>query len=426
MSLSNKQIQSIVEAKKRFNFWVGAVRSGKTHSSSFKLIDLLRNGPPGDVMIIGVNRATIQRNVLNGLYDQLGAPPPNSKSTETRLYGRNIYFVGAHDEGSVRAIQGSTLAIAYVDELTCIPEPFFRMLGSRLSVKGAQLLATMNPDSPAHWVKKNYIDRSGDLDLIHWHFVLDDNPVLDEAYKENLKKEYMGSHWYARFIEGKWTAATGMIFDGFDEDNLFSDQMDTPNYYICGLDYGTINATACVLAAVTPKKWPQIRIEGEYYWDSQKTGRTKSDAELAADIKKFISWRRITALYIDPAAASLKIELRNLDIPVMDAKNDVLPGIQVMNKFIYGKNLVVHRSCRNLIEQIQSYQWDAKSLINGVDRPLKLNDHAVDAARYCLFSAFPEGQFDHADSNITIEQIRHQVYGEDPNMWGINSPTGYR
>ena len=425
MPLSEKQVRSFNEANRRFNIWVGAVRSGKTYSSILKFIDFLKNGPQGDCMIVGVNRSTIQRNVLNQLYAFLGFPPPPAKSTETKLYSRNIYFVGAHDESAVRAIQGSTLACAYVDEATCIPEPFWRMLISRLSIEGAQLLATCNPEGPAHFIKKQYIDRKGDLDLVYWNFVLDDNPALPESYKENLKKEYQGSHYYKRLILGEWAASTGAVFDGFDSDNLFIDRMDTPSYYIAAIDYGTINATCCLLAAISPTRWPQIRIEEEYYHDSQKTGRTKSDAELAQDIKRFLSWRRVNALYIDPAAASLKVELRNLDLPVIDAKNDVLPGIQVVNKFVYGKNLVIHRGCKNLVEQMQSYQWDPKSIERGVDKPLKIQDHAVDCARYLIYSAFPQGQFNSPDESLTIEQIRRQVYGGDENLAFNQGYGGY-
>jgi len=391
---------------------MGAVRSGKTFASCLKFIDALRSGPPGDAMVIGVNREAVQRNILNDLYKMLGGPAPSSKTNSARLYGRNVYFVGAHDESAVRAIQGSTLALAYVDEVTSIPEPFWIMLISRLSIAGAQLFGTLNPEGPGHWFKKKVIDRSSELDVVSWHFVLDDNPSLGEVYKDNLKKEYQGTHYYKRLILGEWAAATGAVFDGFDETNLFTDRMDQPNYYIAAIDYGTINATCCLIAAISPTRWPQIRIEEEYYYDSQKAGRTKSDAELADDIKRFISWRAIRALYIDPAAASLKVELRHLDIPVIDAKNDVLPGIQVVNKFVYGKNLVIHRSCKNLVDQMTGYQWDQKSIDRGVDKPLKLNDHAVDACRYLCYSAFPQGQFSHPDEMLTIEQLRQQVYGD--------------
>jgi len=412
MPLSPKQIQSFNEANCRFNIWVGAVRSGKTFSSILKLIDIIKNGLPGSGMIIGVNRDTIQRNVLLELYKFLGFSPPSTKTTETKLYGRNIYFVGAHDEGAVRRIQGSTLAFAYVDEATCIPSPFWRMLLSRLSVKDAQLLATCNPEGPAHWLKKEFLDREGELDLKSWHFTLDDNPSLDPKYVESLKKEYTGA-WYKRLILGEWAVAQGIIFGDFDNDNVFNKDYEPPTYWVAALDYGTTNPTACHIAAVSPRKWPQIRIEEEYYYDSSKSGRSKTDAELADDIKAFIGYRPIRALYVDPAAASLKLELRNKDIPVLDANNDVLFGIKVMSKFIANKNLVVRSSCKNLIEQCQSYQWCEKAANRGEDKPIKIMDHAVDSARYLCASAFPSGVLSHPDEELSYDQLRRKVYGDD-------------
>ena len=421
MPLSQKQIDSFNEANKRFNIWVGAVRSGKTYSSILKLIDFIKNGPPGNGMIIGVNRDTIQRNVLLELYKFLGFSPPGTKTTETKLYGRNIYFVGAHDEGAVRRIQGSTLAFAYVDEATCIPAPFWRMLLSRLSITGSQLFSTCNPEGPAHWLKKEFIDRSHELDLAHWHFTLDDNPSLDSVYKENLKKEYTGM-WYKRYILGEWAVAHGLIYDSFNHDNVFENSFSPPNYYILGIDYGTSNATAAVLCAITPNQWPQIRVEDEYYYDSAKKGRSKTDAELADDIKEFISWRNISAIYVDPSAASLKLELRRRDLPVLDAKNDVIEGIKVTSKFISQKNLTIHRKCLNLLDYIQSYSWCPKAADRGEDKPLKEHEHICDALRYAVYSAFPTGEFSHPDENLSIDQLKRKIYGDD-NVF-LNPGTG--
>lgn len=422
MPLSPKQIQSFQEANHRFNIWVGAVRSGKTYSSILKLIDLIKNGPEGSGMIIGVNRDTIQRNVLLELFNFLGFSPPGTKTTETKLYGRNIYFVGAHDEGAVRRIQGSTLAFAYVDEATCIPSPFWRMLLSRLSVTGSQLLATCNPEGPAHWLKKEFLDREHELDLKFWHFLLDDNPSLDPVYKENLKKEYTGM-WYKRYILGEWAVAHGLIYDGYDELNEYTNDFDSPNYYICGIDYGTSNATAAVLCAVSPRKWPQLRIEAEYYYDSAKKGRSKSDWELAEDIKEFLQYKNISAVYVDPSAASLKIELRNRDLPVIDAINDVTEGIKTVSKFITHKNLVIHKGCTVLREVLQTYSWDPKAADNGEDKPLKKREHIADALRYAIHTAFPTGQFSHPDENLTIEQLRRKVY-QDDGVGYLNTPIG--
>lgn len=410
--MSDKQAESFSECTHRFNIWVGAVRSGKTYSSIRAFIDFLKDGPPGDAMIIGVNRSTIQRNVLTTLYKILGFPAPSPMCNKTSLYGRDLYFVGAPDISAVTTIQGSTLAMAYVDEATCIPEVFWKMLETRLSVPGARLYATCNPEGPAHWLKKEYIDRRDIHDLIYWQFTLDDNPVLDDAYKKAVRASFTGM-FFKRYILGEWALAYGAIYDTYDHDNEYEHPFPSPNYYIVGIDYGTTNATAAVLCAITPNKWPQIRVEQEYYYDSAKKGRSKTDAELVRDIKDFISYKNVSAVYIDPAAASLKIALRQAEIPVLDANNDVLLGIKIVSKFISGKNIVIHKSCSTLREHIQSYSWDPKAAERGEDKPIKHNDHILDALRYACATAFPQGELDHADENINYDQYRRKIFQDE-------------
>lgn len=376
-------------------------------------------------MIVGVNRGSIQRNIIAPMYKMLGFPVPSPMTNKVTLYGRDIHFIGAPDISAVTTIQGSTLAYAYVDEATCIPEPFWKMLESRLSIPGAQLFATCNPEGPLHFLKKDYLDRKDVHDIISWQFELEDNPTLDETYKKAIKASYTGMY-YKRYILGEWAMATGAIFDAWDDLNIYTKDYPTPNFYVAGLDYGTVNPTACYVAAISPNIWPQVRIEKEYYFDSAKYGRSKTDRELAMEIYDFLKNTSIQSLYVDPAAASLKLELRILDIPVIDANNDVLFGIKMMSKLIAGKNLMVHKSCSKLIDQIQSYQWDPKAAEKGEDKPIKKHDHAVDACRYLLASVFKHGLEGLVDNQITVDQLKKQIYQND--AWGFINPeasTGY-
>ena len=370
-------------------------------------------------MVIGVNRTSIQRNILTHLYRQLGFPCPTEKAQMSRLYGRDVWFVGAPDVSAVSTIQGSTLALAYVDEATNLPEAFWKMLESRLRVPGAKLLATCNPESPAHFIKRDYIDNKK-LDLVHWNFCLDDNPILDEKYKEQLKASYTGM-WFKRYVLGEWCMASGAVFDSWDDINIFDKDYPPPIEYCAALDYGTINPTACHIAAISPNQWPQIRIEKEYYFDSVKHGRSKTDAELARDVREFIGHTPIISLYVDPAAASLKLELRNLNLPVVDANNDVLFGIKLMSQYIGGRNLLVRKSCKNLIDQIQGYAWDPKAANNGEDKPIKRNDHAVDSCRYLIASRFKNGLHNHPDENLTHAQLMRKVFENDDIYSQFNS-----
>lgn len=411
MVTSAKQDKSFYEATHAYNIWVGAIRSGKTYSSIIKFIDALQNGPPGEAMIIGVNRAAIDRNVLQTMYEILGFPLPSPKCLKTRLYGRWLHIVGAPDIGAVPAIKGVTLALAYVDEITEIPEDFFKMLEGRLSVPGAQLFGTTNPDGPAHWFKKQFIDRREELDLIYWDFNLDDNPILDEIYKKRIKNSYTGL-WYNRYILGQWALAHGAIYDNYDAQNEYEHPKDNPNYYIVGVDYGTTNATAAVMCAICPNKWPQVRVEAEYYYDSRKESRSKTDEELVRDIKDFIGYKNVTAIYIDPAAASLKIALRQADLPVLDANNDVLLGIKTCSKFIAGKNIVIQKGCTTLREHMQSYAWDPKAADRGEDKPVKKNDHLPDALRYALSPFMKTGEFSNPDEFLSHDQLMRKVFGQ--------------
>jgi phage terminase large subunit len=195
-----------------------------------------------------------------------------------------------------------------------------------------------------------------------------------------------------------------------------------------GIDYGTTNPTAAVIIAVTPNQWPQLRVQQEYYYDAAVKGRSKTDQEIVADLKQFIGWKNMSAIYIDPAAASLKIALRQAELPVIDAKNDVLLGIKICSKFISNLNLVIHRDCRTLLEHIQSYAWDAKAADRGEDKPVKKNDHILDALRYACATAFPQAEFSHPDENLTVEQLKRKIYNQDdmnPEFYGQGA-GGYR
>ena len=382
--MSPKQALTLLDSDTRINVWVGAVRSGKSYSSLWRFIEYIMKGPKGDLMIIGKSNGTIKRNIISELMNFLGVDVRYYEGKqELHLWGRKIHIVGASDERAVTKIQGATLAGAYVDELTLIPQSFWQMLLSRLSISGAQVFATTNPDSPYHWVKTELLDRAQELNLKTWHFILNDNPSLDENYKINLEKEYKGL-WYQRYIEGKWVLADGVVYDCFDESLHVMDFKPSHNakYYIAGVDYGTANPCAFTLLGVNADYYPNFWVEKEYYWDSKKKNRQKTDTEYAADLKKFISdlAAPIKAIYLDPSAASFKTEcFRQKISPILDANNDVLDGIRFVSGLLSNGTLKVTRQCPNLIKEFGSYVWDTKASERGEDRVVKKNDHCFAA-----------------------------------------------
>lgn len=402
------------------------MRSGKTFASLIRFDQFVKDGPPGEYAILGKSRDTIKRNVLGPLKDILGKRFTYSIGrSEAQLYGKTIHLIGANDDRSEHKIRGLTLAGCYVDEMTIIPECVWKMLGTRLSVPGAKLFGTTNPDTPFHWLKKDYIDRADELDLKVFHFTIDDNPSLDERYVRALKKEYKGL-WYQRYIEGQWALAEGTIFDFFDKDiHVIDYPPGAADYYILGVDYGTTNP--CVFALVgyrecaRPNRW----LEKIWYFDSIKAGYQMTDAEYAESLKKFIAGYPVKTIYVDPSAASFKLELERQDVTgVFEAKNEVMDGIRHHANLLSTGDFKICRNCREAIEEYGQYAWDVKAAERGDERPLKKNDHAMDAIRYALFSEWYllQGRRLKAED---IEQMRQEVLGAPKKLGRFYDDPGW-
>lgn len=382
--LSAKQLNSVTKSTARINIWEGSVRSGKTIASIIRWVEYIKTGPQGDLLMVGKTERTLKRNILDVIEDIVGTKNfrYNRGLGEVYIFNRKVYIAGANDERSEGKIRGMTLAGAYGDELTLWPESFFKMLLSRLSIKGAKLFGTTNPDSPYHWLKTEYIDNNN-IDIKVFHFELEDNLALDPEYVKELKREYTGL-WYKRFILGLWVLAEGTVYDMFDEGKHVISEMPVCERYWISIDYGTNNPTVFLLQGQKSEIYYTLQ---EYYYDSRKTGHQKTDEEYAEDLKIFIGDKYITNIVVDPSASSFIAQLKKDGFyNVRKANNDVLDGIRHVSTLLSNGKYFIHESCKNLIKEKASYVWDIKAQQRGEDKPLKQNDHASDAERYGILS----------------------------------------
>lgn len=376
----------------RINILEGAVRSSKTIAMLVKMGALCRYSPGGRKLITGVSKQTIYNNVLSDLFDTVGEDNYNynRQSGELSLAGDKWLVVGAKDEGSEKYIRGLTLGVAYADECSLIPRSFFLMLLNRLSPEGSRLYCTTNPDNPFHYLKAEFLDnpelrRRGDL----WsqNFNLEDNPNLSQGYIDFVKRAYTGV-FYKRFILGLWVMAEGAIYaDCFTDDLICDDAtapvgLTAPGGYmrrLIGVDYGTTNP--CVFLEIFDDG-TTLWVWREYYWDSIKEMRQKTDAQYADDLKVFIGPNNDAEVIVDPSAASFKAELSARNIFHVDADNEVLDGIRMVSTMFQRKLVRVHKRCVHFIAEHQGYAWNPKSAARGVEEPLKQNDHTCDGFRY--------------------------------------------
>lgn len=394
IELTDKQKEYTYKATARWSIKSGAVRSGKSFVDTAYVIPsriLERKGKPGLAVILGVSKSTIERNVLQPMREIYGYKRVGNINSENvaTLFGEKVYCLGAEKVSQVAKVLGASFKYCYGDEVAKWNEEVFNIVKSRLDKEYSCFDGSLNPESPTHWLKR-FLD--SDADIYLQEYTLFDNPHLPQDFVENLCNEYKGTVYYDRLVLGKWMRAEGLIFPTFTEENIYNDQTRPVALYnasvrMISVDYGTTNP--CVFLD-TYDDGDTIWVDDEYRWDSRsneaKMSATpqKTDSQYADDMVAFMGSEpeRICSVIVDPSAASFIAELRGRGLVVTGADNNVLDGIRIMNSLFARKKIMVHERCRGLIDELHSYVWDDKAAAYGEDKPVKENDHGVDAGRY--------------------------------------------
>lgn len=224
-----KQAEYLREAHHRWNMKGGATRSGKTYLDYRWVIPKRireRKDKEGLTVILGVTKATIERNVLEPMRRVYGDTLVGYIGSDNtmRLFGEKVYALGAEKLSQVSKLRGSSIKYCYGDEVADWSEDVFDLLKSRLDKSYSVFDGTFNPKDPLHWLKQ-FID--SDADVYYQTYSIDDNPFLDPVFVSELKKEYAGTVLYDRYILGLWAASEGALFTVYpqytDDESLLYD-----------------------------------------------------------------------------------------------------------------------------------------------------------------------------------------------------------
>lgn len=382
----------------RINLLSGSVRSGKTFVSLLAFIIMVAKSSPNATFLICAKTITsVRRNCIDFIEKICGNEFSYSIFAKCgELFGRKVFFEGANDLRAENKIRGMTLSGAYCDEITLFTEDFFSMLLSRLSVPGAWLIGTTNPDSPGHWLKKNYIDRKDNLDLKLYEFLIDDNTTLSSEYITNIKKEFTGV-FYERFILGKWVAAEGVIYRVFaDNPNkyIFDELGERLSFITLGIDYGASVSKTVFIATGFTEGMRKVYILAEKYLDG-----IHEPQDIYEHFKAFYydicnKYGSPTVCYADYGALGQIISRgmqtmcarAELPIKIQDCKKGTINDRIQLTCQLFGQNrLFINNECKHTIGAFLDAVWQE----NKVDT--RLDDGTVeidflDAFEYSIYN----------------------------------------
>ena len=380
----------------------GSVRSGKSLPGSVSFVKwAFHRFPDGgeEFFIAGKTIYTVTRNIVKPLMkvaSYLGMKIEHKKVDNLVLITspsgaqHTFYLFGGHNESSQDLIQGLTSSGGFFDEAPLMPQSFIDMAISRLSVDGATAWFTSNPLNPGHWFKKEFIDLAASKGLLYLHLTMDDNESLSAQVKNRYKSLFTGV-FYKRYILGLWCAAEGLIYPEFaDREDLAFDwdgKLDDYGQMFISCDYGIQNAQVYLLFA-WHKGRRRFEIIKEWYHSGRESEVQMTDAEYYQALVEFAAGLPVKFVIVDPSAASFIAVIRKAKrFSVLNAKNDVNPGISYTASLFHIGKLAVSRSCEHTLEEIGGYVWDEKKATRtGVEAPVKVGDHTMDALRYGCFT----------------------------------------
>ena len=409
MIVSDKQKEFIRNANHRYNLKVGARRCGKTYLDNLwtipsRIID--RKGKDGLNVILGVSNGTIERNVLQPLRQIYGKGLVTTINSNNiaRLFGEEVYCLGAEKVSQVSKIQGTSIKYCYGDEVAKWNQEVFEMLKASLDKPYSMLDGALNPENQNHWLKKDFLDviEEKGLDVYVQHYTIFDNPFLSKEFVDNLCKEYEGTVYYDRLILGLWKNAEGIIYRQFADnpsayikDKAVDENGNKKNFMIIsiGIDYGaTEGETEFKATGITPY------FKEVWTIDEEKLTGLHTPEQMYEKFAEFYNrvveeYGKVTHCFADYGALgqvltfgmNKYLQQHKIPIQVQDCiKGRIVDRIE-LDCHLFGQNRrFILKKCKYLIEAYSQALWDDKREDERLDDGTTPIDD-LDASEYSMF-----------------------------------------
>lgn len=380
--------------------WGGA-GSGKSMSICQKLVERFYQETDLRILIIrktGPSLTLTTWQMIQDVLKQYGHVENDdyeiNRAERSIKHGDNIMWFQSLDKEEKK--KSLNITDVYVEEPTEINWNEYLQLKDRLRYptrtgRPNQMFLSFNPVDEYHWTKTEIIDKADYRERTDYqrhrelcegdpktakisilHSTYKDNPFLPAGYREYLDHlwEQDKAH-FTVYSLGEYAALENTIYTNYVIDHLlFSD-----NPTAMGIDFGYNNPTALVAV------WQR---DGELYLRELIFESYLTNQDLVQKLNVILPkhWRSVP-MYADAAEPARIEEIARAGYNIRPGEKDVKNGIDVVKRY----RVHLHADSQNLIREWRSYKWREDRNGRVLEEPVKLNDHACDAARYAIYSS---------------------------------------
>ncbi len=369
----------------------GGARSGKSYGIIMILIILANLIPRLRISIVSHSLPHIKRGAFRDFQEIMikwGLWKDNEFSFTEFVYhfpnGSYIELFGLEEEGKAR---GPSRDILFINEANLIKKPLYDQLAMRTT---QQILLDLNPADFDSWCYQ-VADFSGALDKetgewipanLKIHSTYQDNKYWDDALRAWVSNL---SDFQRRQIEAYRDAdpymweVFGLGLRGKSTETIYTHwkickELPLRGEVFCGQDFGFVVPSALVRVE---------HFEGAIYVD-ELLYETKLTTNDIIGRYQQLGISKTIEIFCDAAEPKTIEEISRAGYNAKPADKDVWAGIQKVKSM----PLYITENSLNLLKEIKNYKWktDKDGNVKPEEEPVKLNDHAMDAMRYAIFT----------------------------------------
>lgn len=301
-----------------------------------------------------------------------------------RLNNKQILFAGLDDVEKLKSITpaNGVLERVWIEEATEVKRESYLQLKKRLrgrTDKHKGIIISFNPVLKSHWIYKEFF--AGKWDESKNLYKDDRLLILKTTYKDNkfltpddiyeLEHE-ADEYFYNVYTLGNWGILGNVIFKNWTTADL-SGMVNSFDNIHNGLDFGFTNPNALVRVHVSEKS------KTVYVFDAlHKRGQTYDG--LIADLHQKIGNEIVTCDNEDSRGIFMLQQGGIKAVAARKGADSVLNGII----WLQGYKIVIDVKLQEFINEIQQYHWQEDKEGNVLEKPVKKNDHLMDALRYAV------------------------------------------
>jgi len=292
--------------------------------------------------------------------------------------GSQILCNGLDDPEKLKSIYGITSV--WLEEANEMTVDDFRQVNLRLrgtfpSYK--QISISFNPISKLLWLYNEFFEHKKHNATVH-HSTYLDNLFLRENDPEYIAElesyKEIDDTYYNIYTLGQWGQLLESIYnkyeiiDNFPDEKFFKD-------CAYGLDYGYNSASALTFVG---------RHDEEYYIKELLYENKLTHQDLIIRMGSLIplKYRTSRIIYCDSAEPELIKELNSHGFIAKKSDKSVKDGINYCKQ----NKLYIDKESVNLCKEVPAYSYRKNNDGIVLEEPIKINDHAVDSFRYCIWT----------------------------------------